>query len=276
MIRRQKILNIFISHHHSDAVNLVTLKNYFINFGFECFLAPKDIEPGEIYLNVIEDHLRKCDVFLYIGSKSANESSFCQQEIGMAKGLKKPIISTMTRDCPPRGFIMQLQSQAYTLINDDFIRKILKPIWKGLLHTYKINLITNKIQQSLNCLSIDGFSTDNQTNTIFLKLNKWNDFNYMTKFTIYIRNLIIGYAKITYLEQEENIHISEKLPNFFPFIDPPFFSLVRFDNALNLLSKIQKDAILYLLNDVTLMAKNDLANISSEKVYVKSLNKEPW
>ena len=100
---------IFISHHNSQAGKLSAFKSEVEKAGFKAFLAHEDIRPGQHDLEVIEKELKACDVFLYICSEKSNRSAFCQQEIGMAKGLEKEIVAAMI-DSPPKGFIAHQQA----------------------------------------------------------------------------------------------------------------------------------------------------------------------
>lgn len=124
--KREEPKKIFVSHHHSDAVALGKLKSSLAPIGFDCFLAHEDINPGEHDLERIEKEIRECDAFIYVSSKKANASAFCQQEIGMAKALEKEIITAMIKNNPPDGFIQHPQAICCQAINDDFHNKIYK------------------------------------------------------------------------------------------------------------------------------------------------------
>ena len=88
---KQKNIEIFISHHNSQARLLMPFKEICKQVCINTFLAHEDIDIGEHDVDTIEKSIKDCDYFIYICSEESNNSSACQQEIGMAKGLNKNI-----------------------------------------------------------------------------------------------------------------------------------------------------------------------------------------
>ena len=254
---------IFISHYHTDAKALSGLKKKLELMNFNCFLAHEDIEPGEHDLNTIEAEIRNCDAFLYIGSEDANNSSFCQQEIGMAKGLNKEIITTMNRDNPPQGFIGRIQAIRYPTLNDKFFKEM-------CLHIFEKFPAYEEIKEHLDILKAKGFSTESKKNIVRLERDDWNDHHYLTSFYIYINDQPKANVKISYLKQPTGEHTLEKLPIVFTHLEFPFYS--RLSPHENLPKK-QADSLRHLLNDTELMPEKIKGKIVTERAYIKSLNR---
>ena len=231
---------IFISHHHTDAEALSELKSKLEPLGFSCFLAHEDIKPGKNDLKKIKKEIRKCDTFLYIGSEAADKSSFCQQEIGMAKGLKKEIITTMTKDCSPQGFTRNTQAITYQRIknkssnDEDFDNEFFNKILKALLKRFPP--LPQEVTKHLKVLGVKGFSMKPEKNMIHLQPEKnRNDKLYQTLFQININKQYVMTAKIGYAGQPTGEHTSEKMPRFFTHLQWPFFSQIPgFDNSRDL------------------------------------------
>lgn len=260
----KKFKKIFISHHNTDAPKLSVLKFGLKSMGFQCFLAHEDIDPGEHDLTRIEKELKECDVFIYIGGKKANESAFCQQEIGMAFGLEKTMITTMTGGVVPEGFVGRIQAINYKDIDDDFYNKIYAQI-------LKIFPLPKSIKSHHNVLNINGFSQNRQKNSAFLDWHNWDDYGYKTTFELEIDGRNIGVVKIAHTEQIYREHTSEKLPNYFTHLSMPFFSRLKFDENSSELNTKQIHSLRVLLNDVTIMPDDELKLVSDKEVYEVSL-----
>ncbi|MGI9392125.1 MAG: toll/interleukin-1 receptor domain-containing protein [Parvibaculales bacterium] len=254
---------IFVSHHNSDAPALGQLKSELKPFGFDCFLAHEDIETGEHPLGVIEEEIRSCEIFLYITKEESNKSAFCQQEIGMAKALNKPIITTRQGELAAPCFIGENEIQAirYKEIDDNFFNKI---------YEYLIGALppSEELKKHLKNLGIEGFSQTPRKNTIYLEYNNWNDLGYQTKFNLKIDGKEVGWVQIGYINQQKGEHTCKKLPPFFLRLQLPLFSRLFFNG--NLPPK-KIEGLRYLLNDVELMPKEEKKQISNEGVYKDSL-----
>ena len=251
--------SIFISHHHEDAGALVLVKEKLRKFGFECFLAHQDIEHGEEYIPKIEKALKKCDAFLYVGNEKSNNSAFCQQELGMAKGLGKPMITTI-KGCETQGFIKYIQALSYREIDEEFAKIILGELWKELK--------SDDLNEALNFLGCRGFSKRKVEGFIHLEPNNWDDYGFKTTFSLRYKDEDQGTVKIGFLDQDESKPTTNILPDTFPCLSLPFFSRVIYWNTS--LTQDQQDCICLLLNDVDFL-DIESSGISSQDVYRKSL-----
>lgn len=84
---------IFISHKVEDKLYAARLKSWLANFGMDAFVAHEDIEVSDLWASSIEENLKSCNALVYICTDRANDSSWCQQEIGWALGRDIPVIA---------------------------------------------------------------------------------------------------------------------------------------------------------------------------------------
>ena len=89
--------------------------------------------------------------FLYISSTESNTSSFCQQEIGMAKGLDKKILSVIVDTEPPQSFIAHKQALKC---------KNFENIYDSLFEYLPKN---KEVEKHLEILKCKGFSKEKKT-----------------------------------------------------------------------------------------------------------------
>lgn len=220
----------------------------------EGFLAYKDIKTSEHDLERIEEELKNCDAFLYIGGKEANESAFCQQEIGIAKALDKEIISVNTDGNPPLGFIQHRQAAPCDGIDN------LYDIYHEL---YEFN---KDIKEHLDILECEGFSfnKDKEQNKIYLEADlSWNDWHYSTRFEVFHKTKSLGTIKIARQGQTDKEHTVESIPPQFSCLPDNFFS--RCLENLELKNDNCYASFCYLLNDVTVLSKEKLLQLKEEE-----------
>ena len=252
-----KLLKIFISHHNSDSVKLSEFKKQVNKLGYEAFLAHEDIKAGENDLECIEKELKECDIFLFIGCKKANESSFCQQEIGMAKGLDKKICLVMTdKENTPQGFLSRIQA-----IQCKDLDNLYESVYEYLPQC-------KEVEQHLNKLSSKGFSLKKKMDYIHLQAVDWNDYGFRTLFKIVFNDKEIGTVNIAFIGKNVSSSAEDNLPSVFGYLDDQFFSRVVliYNQQFN-----QENSLRYLLNDVTILSEEKLEVISREDVLKTSL-----
>ena len=101
------------------------LKEHNIN----TFVAKHDIKSGEKWSNKIKDSLKTSHVFLAIITKEYHNSSYADQEIGMALAMNIHIIPIRLDDSIPKGFLNEIHAENFS-INvsancDDLITEII-------------------------------------------------------------------------------------------------------------------------------------------------------
>ena len=122
-------MKVFVSYYHTDAEKLRKVKSFLQEHRIRKhrikLFADVDITPGEDYLERIKEEIRTCDVFLLIyNNEKTKGSSFCNQEIGYAKALRKLIIPAIkssdikVKDHRPWNLIRNVQAIKYNNTDD--------------------------------------------------------------------------------------------------------------------------------------------------------------
>lgn len=69
----------------------------------KCWIAPRSISSGKIYIDEIADAIKSTKVVLLVYSSDSQESKYVNNEVNMAFSNNKPIISFNIDDSEPRG-----------------------------------------------------------------------------------------------------------------------------------------------------------------------------
>lgn len=98
--------NIFASYSTKD-IDLIkpVLNNLSQIQGVKIFFADMDLKPGDIISQKITQNIVGSDIFLVFYSTSAQQSSYVQQEIGVALGQNKIIIPILLDETKPAGML---------------------------------------------------------------------------------------------------------------------------------------------------------------------------
>ena len=102
-------LLVFISHASVDRQLASNMKIQLAQYGIDGFVAHEDIEVSSAWVHVIEENLRECDAMVFLSSETANQSIWCQQEIGWAMGRDIPMLGVHC-ESNPGGFLGFRQS----------------------------------------------------------------------------------------------------------------------------------------------------------------------
>ncbi len=95
--------NIFLSHSTIDGELANFICESFERRGLSCWIAPRNIRPGEDWASSITNAIAEADVFFILYSKHSIKSSQCAKEIGIADRKKKYIIPYKIDDTEPEG-----------------------------------------------------------------------------------------------------------------------------------------------------------------------------
>lgn len=89
MENRKKI---FISKSTKDDFLANAICDALESLSFECWIAPRNIKPGEIWTKEIMKGIRGCDVFLSLMTLDSDDSPHCEREIGIADSFSKKLM----------------------------------------------------------------------------------------------------------------------------------------------------------------------------------------
>ncbi len=116
--------------------------------GIRCWLAPRDVEPGQDWAATIVDAIEHCRIFVIILSSGSNKSSQVLREVERAVNAGKVVIPFRIEDLVPS------KSLGYFLSVSHWFDAITEPLEKH------IDNLANTIQ---NLLNKDGVEATSQT-----------------------------------------------------------------------------------------------------------------
>ena len=105
--------------------------------GIQCWIAPRNIMPGDDWLNSIIDAVEKSKVLILIFSSNANHSQWVNDEIKLALDKNIKIIPFRIDDVPPQGALRVLKVRchwmdAYTPPLEKYLKKLIEVIYRHL------------------------------------------------------------------------------------------------------------------------------------------------
>lgn len=98
--------DVFISYSSKDRKTAEKVYTLLEKKGIRCWIAPRDVTPGQIYAKEILSAIENCSVVVLILSEHSNESIHVSNEIERAGSKRKPIFTVRVRDVQPS---MQLE-----------------------------------------------------------------------------------------------------------------------------------------------------------------------
>lgn len=136
------LLDTFISYASGIKKTAELIKEYLDQFGFNCFLAHKDIPPQTVWPAEILNALRNCDLFLPLLTEGFMESFYCQQETGFAYCRDVEILPVKITKAP-MGMIADIQA---VIFNSE---KFDASCWKIVSHVAKNNSLSKPVLDAL-------------------------------------------------------------------------------------------------------------------------------
>lgn len=153
---------LFISHVSSYKESASNLKQSLVNYGIDSFVAHEDITPSKEWESEIENGLFTMDALCAIVVPEFIESNWCDQEVGIALGQHKLVIS-INKGKNPYGFFGKFQALKSKKTSMDMAYDVWKAIsnnerTKDLYSDKLINLLLNvkKDEECEALLSVVG------------------------------------------------------------------------------------------------------------------------
>ena len=91
----------FISHAKTDQKKVQEIVGALEQRGFKCWVAPRDVRPGQSYGDEIIRGIERSRCFILALSKASNESPFVAREVERAISKRKPIFPIRIEDVEP-------------------------------------------------------------------------------------------------------------------------------------------------------------------------------
>ena len=116
---------VFISYASADQETANRLVAQIEKRAIPCWIASRNIRPGQDYQNAIVHALEGAGVVLCLFSRAANESADIPKELALASKFKKNIIPARINDIVPTGsFAYQMTTAQFIDLFDDFEAKV--------------------------------------------------------------------------------------------------------------------------------------------------------
>jgi hypothetical protein len=117
---------VFISHSSKDRATADTICAHLESAGIDCWIAPRDIEPGTTWAKGIMEGLEACRVLILVFSEHANDSDHVEREVAKAFSSGLAVIPFRIKDVVPN------QSLSYFLDTVQWLDASAPPLEKHL------------------------------------------------------------------------------------------------------------------------------------------------
>ena len=107
-LKKESAYDVFISYSSKNKTVVDALCHFLEEKKIRCWMAPRDILPGQNYAEAIAQAMSKVKVFILVYSNSSLSSQWVQSETNLAVSKKKIIIPFRLDDCSFEGTAMEL------------------------------------------------------------------------------------------------------------------------------------------------------------------------
>ena len=107
--------DVFISYAHQDKPIAYAACAIVEKIGIRCWIAPRDIAPGEEYAAALSEALESCKAFVLIFSRRANEFPHIKREVERAVSRGVPLIPVRIEDIEPNAALKFFVSSVHWL-----------------------------------------------------------------------------------------------------------------------------------------------------------------
>ena len=108
MSKRDTVYDVFISYSSRNKTVVDALCHFLEEKTIRCWMAPRDILPGQDYAEAIVRAMSKIKVFILVYSNFSLSSEWVKKETNLAVTKKKIIIPFRIEDCSFAGTAMEL------------------------------------------------------------------------------------------------------------------------------------------------------------------------
>jgi hypothetical protein len=137
---------VFLSYHHNYRKVADRLKKELSQYGLSAFLAHEDLAVSSQWRREILRHLNTCVAVVAVVTRSFYKSDWTSQEVGIAMGKEKAIISLVVGEgIGPRGFMESFQ---YVRSSDNSLEDALRQVAK-VLDAAKLSQKTREAYRNL-------------------------------------------------------------------------------------------------------------------------------
>jgi hypothetical protein len=85
-------VEVFLSHSCDDLKHVALVKRQIEALGVHVYLAEHDLRPGTSIAAKVQEAIKRCHAVVVLITGNSIDSSFVQQEVGIARAFEKPIV----------------------------------------------------------------------------------------------------------------------------------------------------------------------------------------
>jgi len=124
--------DIFISYSSKDKSVAYQLVSHIEKEGFACWIAPRNIEGGVEYSEVIEKAILECKIFLLVFSENSEKSPWVKSELNVAFSENKYLIPYKIDSTPLKGTMRLLLNDRHWIENNSDEKKQLEVLLSAI------------------------------------------------------------------------------------------------------------------------------------------------
>jgi TIR domain len=104
-------LQVFLSHGTRDLQQVELVRRQIEALGINVYLAEHDPKPGTSIAAKVDEALQRCHVFVVLITANSSDSAYVQQEVGLARAYRKPIIPIVDKsvDASSLGILAEVE-----------------------------------------------------------------------------------------------------------------------------------------------------------------------
>lgn len=135
-------MKVFLSHSHKDLELAKNIKE-FLKLKCEIYIASEDYQLGQPLPQKIEKNIKSSSYLIVLITRDGAESDWVNQEIGIAKGCKIPIIPIVEKGIKPPAILEGLEYLQLDRRNpEDAIKKLFEFLGKKSEEKTFSNILT--------------------------------------------------------------------------------------------------------------------------------------
>lgn len=85
-------VEVFLSHSCDDLQHVALVKRQIEALGVDVYLAEHDLRPGTSIAAKVQEAIKRCHAVVVLITGNSIDSSFVQQEVGIARAFEKPVV----------------------------------------------------------------------------------------------------------------------------------------------------------------------------------------
>ncbi|MDE1840726.1 MAG: toll/interleukin-1 receptor domain-containing protein [Thaumarchaeota archaeon] len=165
-------IEVFLSHADEDKITARRIADALEKYQVKTFVAHDDIDAGDDWETTLINKIRECDLFIALLSENFHNANYTDHEVGIARGLNRPIIPIRIDNTSPYGFMSKFQAKKMSadVIGEEEIADLVHSM--STVTEKGRNIIDNLIREFANAGSYDKANEISITLFTYTKFSK--------------------------------------------------------------------------------------------------------